>query len=149
VIHTALTYNGFQFTEPRGGWSVGDIRRMLVSRQRFRAHAFNFACAQLGIDYRLTKFNHPWTNGQIERMVRTVKDATIRRLCYDTHQSVRGHLATFLDADNFAKRLKSLRGLAPFERICQLWTEQLKKFRLNSIHHMTGLHISRLSGCLS
>ena len=51
------------------------------------------------------------------------------------------HLATFLDAYNFAKRLKSLRGLTPFERICQLWTEQPERFRLNPLHHMAGLNI--------
>ena len=68
----------------------------------------------------LTKFKHPWTNGQVERMNRTIKDATVRRFYYETHESLRAHLATFLDAYNFAKRLKSLRGLTPVERICQL-----------------------------
>jgi len=140
-IHTVLTDNGFQFTEPRGGWSVGEIREMLASRQRFRAHAFDYACAQHGIDHRLTKFNHPWTNGQVERMNRTIKEATVRRFFYATHASLRTHLATFLDAYNFAKRLKSLRGLTPFERICQLWTEQPQRFRLNPLHHMAGLNI--------
>jgi transposase InsO family protein len=123
-IHTVLTDNGFQFTEPRGGWRVGEIQEMLASRQRFRAHAFDYACAQHGIGHRLTKFNHPWTNGQVERMNRTIKEATVRRFFYATHASLRAHVATFLDAYNFAKRLKSLRGLTPFERICQLWTEQ-------------------------
>jgi hypothetical protein len=67
----------FQFTEPRGGWSVREIQRMLAARQTFRAHAFDFACAQHGIDHRLTKFNHPWTNGQVKRMNRTIKDAAV------------------------------------------------------------------------
>ncbi len=53
-------------------------------------------------------------------MNRTIKDATVRRFYYETHDSLRAHLATFLDAHNFAKRLKSLRELTPFERICQL-----------------------------
>ena len=140
-IHTVLTDNGFQFTEPRGGWRVGEIQEMLASRQRFRAHAFDYACAQHGIDHRLTKFNHPWTNGQVERMNRTIKEATVRRFFYATHASLRAHVATFLDAYNFAKRLKSLRGLTPFERICQLWTEQPHRFRLHPLHHMAGLNI--------
>jgi transposase InsO family protein len=140
AIHTVLTDNGFQFAEPRGSWTVREIQQLLTSGRCFRAHAFDYACAQLEIDHRLTKFNHPWTNGQVERMIRTVKDATVRRFYYETHESLRGHLATFLDAYNFAKRLKSLRGLTPFERICQLWTEQPEKFRLNPIHHMAGLN---------
>jgi transposase InsO family protein len=141
AVHTVLTDNGFQFTEPRGSWSVSEIRQLLDTGQRFRAPAFDFACAQLHIDHRLTKFNHPWTNGQAERMVRTVKEATIRRFYYVTHESLRGHLSVFLDAYNFAKRLKSLGGLTPFERICQLWTEKPQKFRLDPIHHMAGLNI--------
>jgi transposase InsO family protein len=140
-IHTVLTDNGFQFTEPRGGWSVGEIRERLASGQRFRAHAFDYACAQHGIEHRLTKFNHPWTNGQVERMNRTIKEATVRRFFYATHARLRARVATFLDAYNFAKRLKSLRGLTPFERICQLWTEQPHRFRLNPLRHMAGLNI--------
>ena len=46
-------------------------------------------------------------------MNRTIKDATVRRFYYETHDSLRTHLATFIDAYNFTKRLKSLRGLTP------------------------------------
>jgi len=130
-IHTVLTDNRFQFTPPEGGWGIGEIQELLARGQSFGAHAFDLACAQLGIEHRLTKFNHPWTNGQVERMNRTIKDATVRRFYYETHSSLRTHLATFLDAYNFAKRLKSLQGLTPFERICQLWTQQPERFRLN------------------
>jgi transposase InsO family protein len=140
-IHTVLTDNGFQFSAPHGGWSVAEIREKLARHEPFRAHAFDLACAQLAIEHRLTKFNHPWTNGQVERMNRTIKEATVRRFYYETHESLRAHLATFLDAYNFAKRLKSLRGLTPFERICQLWTEQPERFRLSPFHHTVGLNI--------
>jgi transposase InsO family protein len=139
TIHTGLTDNGFQFTPPKGGWTVEEIRQMLAERQRVLAHAFDLVCAQHGIEHRLTKFNHPWTNGQVERMNRTIKEATVRRFYYESHESLRTHLAVFLDAYNFAKRLKSLRGLTPFERICQLWTEQPQRFRLTP-HHMAGLN---------
>jgi transposase InsO family protein len=67
-IHTVLTDNGFQFTPPEGGWGIGEIQELLARGQSFRAHAFDLACAQLDIEHRLTKFNHPWTNGQVERM---------------------------------------------------------------------------------
>jgi transposase InsO family protein len=136
-----LTDNGFQFTAPHGGWNVSEIQQMLARQQLFRAHAFDLACAQHGIDHRLTKFNHPWTNGQVERMNRSIKDATVRRFYYETHESLRTHVKTFLDAYNFAKRLKSLRGLTPSERICQAWTEQPERFRLNPLHHMAGPNI--------
>ncbi|ESY46362.1 hypothetical protein X744_29810 [Mesorhizobium sp. LNJC372A00] len=52
-------------------------------------------------------------------MNRTIKEATVRRYYYENHDRLRAHLATFLDAYNFAKRLKSLSGLTQFKHICQ------------------------------
>jgi transposase InsO family protein len=43
---------------------------------------FDRLCDALGIGHRLTKVNHPWTNGQVERMNRTIKDATVKRYYY-------------------------------------------------------------------
>jgi transposase InsO family protein len=140
-IHTVLTDNGFQFRPPEGGWTVLEIQELLARRQPFRAHAFDLACAQHGIEHRLTKFNHPWTNGQVERMIRTIKEATVRRYYYASHDYLRDHLATFLDAYNFAKRLKSLGGLTPYERVCQLWTQSPDHFTLSPLHHTPGLNI--------
>jgi transposase InsO family protein len=40
---------------------------------------FDRICREHGIEHRLTKPNHPWTNGQVERMNRTFKEATVRR----------------------------------------------------------------------
>ena len=31
----------------------------------------------------MTKIKHAWTNGQVERMIRTIKDATVRHFHYD------------------------------------------------------------------
>jgi hypothetical protein len=33
----------------------------------------------------LTKPNHPWTKGQVERMNRKIKDATVKRFHHDSH----------------------------------------------------------------
>ena len=89
----------------------------------------------------LTKPNHPWTNGQVERMNRTIKDATVRRYHYESHDRLREHLKTFLDAYNFAKRLKALNGLTTFEFISQKWTSEPQRFRLHPNHLIAGLNI--------
>src|SRR5918998_2847761 len=111
-VHTVLTDNGTHFTEPSGNtWTPDEIKDMLARKQRFRAHAFERACAQNDVDHRLTKPRHPWTNGQVERMNRTIKDATVKRYHYDSHDQLRQHLHAFAQAYNFARRLKTLRGL--------------------------------------
>ncbi len=50
---------------------------MLERGEPFWAPAFEVACARNDIDHRLTKPKHPWTNGQVKRMNRTIKDATV------------------------------------------------------------------------
>ena len=52
-------------------------------------------------------------------MNRTLKDATVKRYFYETHDQLRAHLRDFVDAYNFARRLKTLRGLTPYEFICK------------------------------
>src|SRR3712207_3054117 len=108
-IHTVLTDNGTHFTTPGNTSSAAPLIKEAIARgEIFRAHSFELACAQNDIDHRLTKPRHPWTNGQVERMNRTLKDATVRRYYYDTHDQLRGHLGDFLAAYNFARRLKTL-----------------------------------------
>ena len=52
---------------------------------------------------------HPWTNGQAERMNRTIKDATIKTYHYDDFENLKAHITAFVTAYNFAKHLKALK----------------------------------------
>ena len=141
-IHTLLTDNGTQFTTPGNVASAAPlIREALDKGEPVWAHAFEYACAQHDIEHRLTKPNHPWTNGQVERMNRTLKEATVRRYYYDTHDQLRAHLSAFVEAYNYAKRLKTLKGLTPFEFIARCWTDEPDRFTRSPFHHSTGLNI--------
>ena len=92
-VHTVLTDNGTHFTTPGNTSSAAPLIKEAMERgEIFRAHSFELACAQNDIDHRLTKPRHPWTNGQVERMNRTIKDATVRRYYYDSHDQLRHHL---------------------------------------------------------
>lgn len=141
-IETVLTDNGLQFTTPGGGGSaVPLIREAIAKGELFRAHAFELACARNDIDHRTTKPAHPWTNGQVERMNRTLKEATVHRFFYETHDQVRQHLADFVTAYNFAKRLKALKGLSPYEFIRQNFKTDPERFTSNLYPDFMGLNI--------
>ena len=71
-------------------------------------------------------------------MNRTLKDATVKRYHYDSHDQLRAHLQLFVDAYNHARRLKTLRGLTPYEFIRQAWTKEPDRFRLDPSHHIPG-----------
>ena len=64
--HTVLTYNGVQFT-PRAHPFLPD------------GHRCDYICREYGVEHRLTKPADPWTNGQVERMTRTIKKAPVQR----------------------------------------------------------------------
>ena len=120
-VHTVLTDNGAHFTTPGNVSSAApDIKAAIEAGEIFRAHALEYACAQLDIDHRLTKPRHPWTNGQVERMNRTLKEATVKRYYYETHDELRTHLGDLVNAYNFARRLKTLKGLAAYEYVCKI-----------------------------
>ncbi len=125
TIHTILTDNGIQFTN------------QARHKYAFR-HIFDRVCDEHEIEHRLTKINHPWTNGQVERMNRTIKDATVKRYHYESHDQLKEHLDTFLLAYNFAKRLKTLKGLTPYEYVCKVWTREPERFKVNPMHHTPG-----------
>ena len=131
-IHTVLTDNGIQFTFPP--------RYADGPTARYMTHMFDMRCQENGIEHRLTKIKHPWTNGQVERMNRTIKEATVKRYHYDGHSQFERQHGDFITAYNFARRLKTLKGLTPFEFICKCWTKEPERFRLNPIHQMPGLN---------
>src|SRR6202020_1671058 len=84
--------------------------------------------------------DHIPDNGQAERMNRTIKDATVKRYHYQPHDQLVWHLGDFVAAYHFARRLKTLRGLTPYEFICKAWTSEPSRFKLNPLRQMPGLN---------
>ncbi len=134
-INIILTDNGIQFADQprnRNGWTA-----------RLRVHRFDMICNANEIEHRLTKPNHPWSHedqktvrgtvfpngGQVERMNRTIKEATVKRYFYEDHDQLRVQhgartnrapcfiLDLFVDTYNHARRLKTLKGLTPAQFI--------------------------------
>jgi transposase InsO family protein len=82
-VHTVLTDNGIQFTN------------RALDAHAF-AHIFDRVCSENEVEHRLTKVRHTWTNGQFERMNRTIKEATVKRFHYDDHSQRRNISRTSL-----------------------------------------------------
>jgi transposase InsO family protein len=83
-IHTILTDNYIQFAEqPRN-----------LNTIYSRPMRFDMICEANGIEHQLTKPNHPWTNGLVEQMNRTIKDATVKRFHQDSHDQLRQNSRT-------------------------------------------------------
>ena len=126
-IHTILTDNGTIFAPP-------------PNAKRQGKREFGKICAAHGIEHRLTKPYHPWTNGQVERMHRTLKENTVHSYFYDTQTQLRQHLEAFIQAYNFAKRLKALQGRSPYEFILDRWRKQPALFHQDPHQLTMGLY---------
>src|SRR3546814_11747586 len=80
-------------------------------------HIFGRVCEQNGIEHRLTNPYHPWTNGQAERLVRTIKEAPVKSFRYTSINELRRHVRDCLVASNSTHPLKVLRFKTTYEAI--------------------------------
>jgi hypothetical protein len=131
-LHTVLTDDGMAFADLpqyRGGATA-----------RWMGHIVDRVCREHGIEHRLTKPCHPWTNGQAERMNRTVEEATIKAFHYPDLEALQAHVLAFVRAYNFAKHLKALRWRTPFQAICDAWAKDPSIFKMDPHHFIPGPH---------
>jgi transposase InsO family protein len=130
AIHTVLTDNGMAFADlPR--YRDGPTAR-------WTGHIFDRVCREHGIEHKLTKPYHPWTNGQAERMNRTVKEATVKVFHYPDLEALKAHVLAFVRAYNFAKHLKALRWRTPFQAVLDAWTKDPSIFKVDPHHLIPG-----------
>ena len=119
-------------------------RRVTVTAERdgatarWMGHIFDRVCREHGIEHKLIKPYHPWTNGQAERMNRTVKEATVKAFHYPDLDVLKAHVLAFVTAYNFAKHLKALRWRTPFQAICDAWAKDPSIFKINPHHLIPG-----------
>lgn len=49
----------------------------------------------------------------------------------EIHVELERHIDAFIAAYSYARRLKTLRGLTPFEFICEIWTKEPDRFTVD------------------
>jgi hypothetical protein len=134
-LHTVLTGNGMAFADlPRNRGRHPGLEAI------FGGHVFDRVCREHGIEHKLTRPYHPWTNGQAERMNRTVKEATIKTFHYPDLDALKAHVLAFVRAYNLAKHLKALRWRTPFQAVLDAWTKDPSIFRIDPHHLIPGPH---------
>ena len=97
-----------------------------------RIHIFESVCHEKDIEHRLTKINYPWTNGLGGAHEPHHQRGHIKRYNYSAQAQFRVHLQAFLNASNFAKRLKTLKELTPYEEIIIMVAK-----RTTPVYHLT------------
>ena len=131
IVHTVLTDNGMAFAD------LPENRNKPI-HAFLGMHIFGRVCNENAIVHKLTKPYHPWTNGQAERMNRTIKEATIKAFHYPDLESLKEHVLTFVCAFNFAKHLKALRWKTPYQSIVEAWQKTPEIFKIDPRHLIPG-----------
>lgn len=130
-IHRILTDNGLQFTY-----------RCLPKKNRpsLKRHPFTKKCMNMGTKHKLTHFFSPQTNGQVERMNKTIKDATIKMFQYQSIHQFKTNLQDFLTFYNYSKKLSALKRKSPFDFLKIKAKIFPKLFTKNLDHLCSGLN---------
>lgn len=105
-VRSVLTDNGKEFT----------------THWKSKNHPFEKVLAEQGIKHRYTKVQHPWTNGFVERLNRTILEefyqVELRKKRYETVTELQTDLNQFISFYNFSRPHQGyrLKGRVPAER---------------------------------
>lgn len=130
-IHTILTDNGAQFT-------YALLAEHL--KPKSKTHMFDKTCTKYAIQHRLTKFRHPWTNGQVEIMNKKIKAHTTKKYHYDSAESLKEHLMAYMLVYNFQRKLKALKYKSPYDKIIEIYEQKSELFNFNPLQKTVGLN---------
>ena len=128
-IHTILTDNGAQFT-------YALLAEHLQPKNKI--HMFDQLCEDHSIKHKLTKFRHPWTNGQVEIMNKKIKSHTTKKYYYESVESLKKHLLVYLLAYNFQRPLKGLKYKSPYEKMIEIYEQTPDLFNNNPHQNNCG-----------
>ncbi len=118
-IYTILTDNGREFT---------NLNQRSYGRTGKNPVPFELICELSGVDYRKTKFKHPWTNSMTERVIREIKEHTIKLERYQSLEEMAIGIIHYQDIHNFQCRLKTLGYRTPYQATMDWFIKEQKFF---------------------
>ena len=135
-MYKILTDNGKQFV-----YKASTYNKVSNNKNKNKVSSFTELCTINKIEHRQTLAYHPWTNGQVERMNRTIKEATVKKYYYENYEKLQKHLNMFLNAYNYAQPLKVLRGATAYEKVLLYLKTEKGKSMINPIYKSVGPNI--------
>lgn len=115
-VRTVLTGTNPQFTGPStppDGVPLPDT-----------GHPFGLACRERQINHELLPPDRSWSIDRIDTAPPPFRGSPGPDAGYESHDDLREHFLAFFETYNFERRLKTLRGLTPFEFVCQCWEQK-------------------------
>jgi hypothetical protein len=106
-------------------------------------HIVGRTCQYNGIEHRLTTPDHPWINGQAERMTRAIKEATSTSFHDASIQELRGQMADWRRPTSWAKPLKALKFRTPYEAIAARRKSKPDAYNVRPTQHLLGPNTQR------
>lgn len=118
------------------------------SKLTYAAHAFRSICARHQIIHRLATEDHGWSTQQLERVNHTIRNATLHRYQGNAMKRLGDDLERFLKEYNFNCRLKSLKGLSPYEYANKFASRPNARFKRESRPSSKRWRITKKKGSL-
>ena len=133
AIRTVLTDNSIQST----------------NQARHRSAPVHISTASVASTASSTahQIEHPWTNGQVERMNQTIKEATVERFHYDDHDQLHRHLARLRPGLRFRPKAEDPEEPHAITKPrLQMLDERAEKFTLDPVRQMPGFNPGPVAG---
>lgn len=134
-IHTILTDTGIQF--------ANIIRNRTDLTATFRGYPLDSDMRSIWNRTPLDKVKpslDKWSGRTYEH---DSERSDRQSLFYQSHAHLHKHLQAVISVYNFARRLKTLRGLTPYEFIVKMWTEKPELFHAKPNNLMLRLYIRK------
>lgn len=74
-------------------------------------------------------------------MYRTIKEATVKKYYYETHEKIKDHIHSFIYTYYLDNRLKALKDLTVLDYINKCWNEEPDNFKTIPLHLFAGLYL--------